>query len=107
MIVLSQVKNKRKSSCHTGKSRFVPSKTESGIIEFEHGLTEYSGSFYKSCSPCAQKCIRPFMGGEKAGPAIKILQFGKKTSALKGCTMELWEAMVLYFSMRERRAECY
>ena len=55
MIVPSQVKNEGKSSCHMGKSRYVPSKTESGIMELELGLTEYSRSFYKNCSPCAPK----------------------------------------------------
>lgn len=92
MIILSQVRNEGKCSCHVGKARYVPSKTGSGVMELELGLTEHSRSFYKNRSPCAQKCIQPFAGDEKAGPALKILQFGQEVpweDALWGCG-KLW-----------------
>lgn len=73
---------------------------------FELDLMEYLRSISIKCSPCAQNCIRSCTADERAGPVLKKSFSLVKIGALRRCALEPWEAVVLYFRMRGKRAEC-
>lgn len=108
MIIFSYVKNKEESSCHMGKSRHVPSKTASGTVELELGLTwNIQVNFTKIVVSVPKNTFGPSQVTKRQAQPYKSFGLAKTRAPRGWSAVELWEALLLYFSVRGRRGERY